>query len=308
MLCAVETEGWAFHNICLRLQEHLGQGYEFRIRPYTQIPNGVECDILAAFWWPSLSNLLKRVQARVRLFGVYDGLSWPYIPSHFGRALAKCDGLFAANARFANDIRKTTNSSRPVYVTPDGVDTDMFPLIPLPERFAVGWCGNSNVMGDVKGVGIIAEACGRAGVPFIVQDRNSASPFGERVSDIPLPQDRMSEDFYSKISAYVCMSSIEGTPNPPLEAMASGRVVVTTSVGVMPDVVQDGVNGFFCQRDSTALAERIANLASQHKVVLERIGKRARESLIPQWTWEERAKAFKAMFDEMLSGKARRVG
>lgn len=40
-------------------------------------------------------------------------------------------------------------------------------------------------------------------------------------------------DYYSSIDVYVCASITEGTPNPILEAMASGVPIVTTDVGIV---------------------------------------------------------------------------
>ena len=57
----------------------------------------------------------------------------------------------------------------------------------------------------------------------------------------------------------LCLSSYsEGTPNVVVEALASGVPVVATRVGGIPELVQDGVNGFLIPPgDVTALADAI---------------------------------------------------
>jgi len=43
---------------------------------------------------------------------------------------------------------------------------------------------------------------------------------------------------------YVCMSSFEGGPIPAMDAMARGCVILSTCVGQMPELIQNGENGF----------------------------------------------------------------
>ena len=56
----------------------------------------------------------------------------------------------------------------------------------------------------------------------------------------------------------------EGLPNVVLEAMASGRAVVATTVGAVPEVVQVGVTGLLCQPgDAVSLADALDLLVTQ---------------------------------------------
>jgi len=62
---------------------------------------------------------------------------------------------------------------------------------------------------------------------------------------------------------YTLPSYAEGLPVALLEAMAAGLPVVTTDVGSIPEVVENGVNGFLIKPgDFVLLAERIAKLAN----------------------------------------------
>ena len=43
-------------------------------------------------------------------------------------------------------------------------------------------------------------------------------------------------EYYNGIDIYVCTSRTEGTPNTVLEAMACGVPVISTDVGIVPEV------------------------------------------------------------------------
>ena len=56
--------------------------------------------------------------------------------------------------------------------------------------------------------------------------------------------------------------SVEGQPISVLEAMATGNIIVTTEHGGMPDIVENGRNGFFVEkRDPESIADRLRSIA-----------------------------------------------
>ena len=62
-------------------------------------------------------------------------------------------------------------------------------------------------------------------------------------------------------SIYICTSYQEGGPLPAMDAMARGCVVITTPVGQMMEIIQDGYNGYICSTKEQFL-EKIAYLAN----------------------------------------------
>lgn len=59
---------------------------------------------------------------------------------------------------------------------------------------------------------------------------------------------------------FVMNSTSEGGPRNVLEAMAAGMPVIVTKVGVMPDVIEEGKNGFYTTGDVKDLAAKIKML------------------------------------------------
>jgi glycosyltransferase involved in cell wall biosynthesis len=77
---------------------------------------------------------------------------------------------------------------------------------------------------------------------------------------------------------FVMSSILEGQPLGVVEAMAYGCPIVTTSVGGIPELIHDGVNGLLCPpRDPDCLAEKIRTLV-EDPALRERLGRAARKS------------------------------
>lgn len=62
-------------------------------------------------------------------------------------------------------------------------------------------------------------------------------------------------------NCYICTSWQEGGPLPLMDAMRRGCVILTTRVGQTDELIEDGINGFFCNSKEEYL-ERINQLYS----------------------------------------------
>ena len=113
----------------------------------------------------------------------------------------------------------------------------------------------------------------------------------ERVSLLGLRQDMPA--LYAASDALVLSSAWEGMPNVVLEAMASKRPVVATSVGAVPEVITHGESGLIVPpHDHQALAhamERMMELPAQTRQAYGSAGydrvqsEYSREAVISQW-------------------------
>ena len=108
--------------------------------------------------------------------------------------------------------------------------------------------------------------------------------------------------FYHSVDAYVCASRSEGTPNSCLEAAACGVPLVTARVGVMPELVKDGVNGLFVERRVEDIAAKLALLRDSPELGARLVARMLVS--IAAWDWQHRAQAYAAMFDWALGQRS----
>jgi glycosyltransferase involved in cell wall biosynthesis len=90
--------------------------------------------------------------------------------------------------------------------------------------------------------------------------------------------------FYAAFDALVLPSANEGTPVSAIEALAGGRPVVATSVGGVPDVVRDGVDGFLVEPgDVDGIADRLGQLAADPELA-RRMGEAGRARVLERYS------------------------
>jgi len=92
----------------------------------------------------------------------------------------------------------------------------------------------------------------------------------------------------------------EGFPYVLLEAMAAGLPIVSTTHGVIPHLLKDGVNGYLAEpRNPEALAERIERLALNPRLKIE-IGRNNREEVQTTYGIDEAGRAYGHLYGELL--------
>ena len=108
--------------------------------------------------------------------------------------------------------------------------------------------------------------------------------------------------FYRSIDYYLCASWNEGTPNPALEAAACGVPVVTTQVGNMPQLIDEGVNGFFVEPTVESVVHCFRNIQDMPESRYAAMSQAIRGSITPQWSWPRRICDFTIAFDALVQG------
>jgi glycosyltransferase involved in cell wall biosynthesis len=102
----------------------------------------------------------------------------------------------------------------------------------------------------------------------------------------------------------VLPSFTEGLPCIALEAFAAGVPVVATSVGGLPEVVEEGVNGFLVPPgDPSALARRILDALSSEDQRAA-MGRSGQERVRTHFTFEQKGIGLQKIFSELKRDRA----
>ena len=108
---------------------------------------------------------------------------------------------------------------------------------------------------------------------------------------------------FRRAATLVLPSYHEGLPMALLEAMAAGLVVVSTHVGGIPELVEEGVNGFLLQPgDVTGLAQHLQRLMEQPDLVRE-IAARNREKIQQHYNLPTLNQHLRTLYQELADGR-----
>lgn len=332
----VDSEDWAFANISRQVRRYLSDEFDFTIIPADVMEGDVtkllsiagEFDIVQVFWREFLLGLLhpktaeyfsdRKLDAKaflVELFTktafvmpVYDHLYTDEVSIRAREVLFQeiANSYYVSSNRLNKIYSDFTSYPKPTATLPDGVDLvkfypknlERFSSINKDRPLVVGWSGNSKwsfEVTDFKGFHTVLK-------PAIERlQSEGVSVMGHyadrQVKMIPLEE---MVDYYASIDVYVCTSLIEGTPNGVLEAMACGVPVITTDVGVVPDVFGAKQREFILEeRTPERFAMAIKALVEQP----QRLSELSSENLgsIRGWDWRVKAEDFRAFFRKAIN-------
>jgi len=102
---------------------------------------------------------------------------------------------------------------------------------------------------------------------------------------------------YWAADALVFPSGYEAFSLVTLEAAAAGLALVVSRINGTEELVEDGVNGFFCDRDGAAIAARLQDLGAD-RPQLAALGAAARRSA-EAYDWEHIADAYERLYAEL---------
>lgn len=201
-------------------------------------------------------------------------------------AFGFADTVYFQNSDDISDLRglgALGPATRVGILAGSGVDIEQFCEQPLPETPADGirFLMVARLLAD-KGLREFAEAARIVKkrypqVQFALVGPPDTNPTAVQIEEVrswhwivhtPWMDDVRPE--LGACSVYVLPSYREGTPRSVLEAMATGRAIVSTDVPGCREPVEDGVNGFLVRpRTATPLAEAMLRFIEQPALVRE---------------------------------------
>ncbi len=192
-------------------------------------------------------------------------------------ALQACDSLIAVSNESARQLRDLTGRTE-IFVIPNAIDTSVFGDVdrtrtgPVKLLF-VGAMGKLKGERDLvdamatlkkRGVDIRATFLGYGGEGLKGYCRERAvDGLVEHIGPVSLTE-RI--DFFRSSDIFVLPTYAEAMPMSVIEAMAAGLPVISTMVGGIPELIDDGVDGLLYKAgDVRALAGHIEALAADSK-------------------------------------------
>lgn len=274
----IDEPGWAFDRWTAALMAELNQA-GFRASRYVReaLPERLEGDFIFVCWWPDVDLVAPRLRPTQNILcRVTDMVTWNrHAPaewqSRFRRLIPFVHTYVASSQEIERELHAFGLSN--VVRLGDCVDVSSF----CGKRFSpndqptVGWCGNPKALewmgfADLKGFSVF-------------ESLRSSSEVTLEVA-VGLPAEQMPQ-WYRSVDIYVCASRSEGTPLPVLEAMSTGNIVVSTAVGIVPELRSSGVFPF----DGTPSGLRAAiGAAIQVRSQWAQLGATNRQCIVELWS------------------------
>ena len=246
ILICYDADGWVFHEIAIVLKRYLSHKYIIVLlneRDACKIPD-YEYDLLFIM---GLNYFVARSFRHVRNDKVIAGKTSGTWPRRDSAGKGYYDMLKSLKIGYANTRALCSelqqHMSGKVFYVPNGVDTHRFfrstklygqqPSSAFPmiaSEFRARAKGVEHYLNVIKYLG-------SRGIR--VEDRKIVvAPSGNITPNVELVK------HYNDVDIFICLSESETGPQPCLEALACGTVVITTKVGLIQEVVRNDYNGY----------------------------------------------------------------
>ena len=246
-----------------------------------------EYDLLFPIYSGTLSSILKKgIPTDTMVTGIRSFKEWD-------RGKTVPPGYNSKPSRkFIKDLKKTllvnTHCKKLWYVfspyvniihTKYTCDLEMFypDLKKSNDKVVIGWTGSLTNHPNKRGFHeFIKPICDELdGVELNVQAKE----------DKFITDDNQMREYYNSLDLYICASRVEGTPRPVIEASACGVPVISTDVGIVPELIDDNYNGFIVERNYDQIRSKLKWIL-ENKDQLPEMGKRIRKKMEAEFNWK----------------------
>lgn len=139
------------------------------------------------------------------------------------------------------------------------------------------------------------------GVTHMVEDaRRRAERLGVADRVLLLGAQHGIRPYLTVADMFVMPSAYESSGLVYLEALASGLPIIATQVGIVPEVVVEGVNGFVVDRDPAQIGDRLERIAAQPEGVYAS----AARASVAGYSWRATASQYLALAERVAAEKA----
>ena len=283
LLMLPNVRGWAFDDLTQQRARHIASTWDVDIQYVLEGPeiDPTRYDHMFNPNWGFSSYDALFMGRYVR--GI-NSHKWERGPRPYHVLRRSLQGAVACLVPNQAQVRQIRPAFPPTFLVKEGIEPSVFYWIRdrASPDLVVGWTGNqSNLMKRLETV--VKPACARAGVDL-------------RIAEVPT-RDELNL-FYNDVDVVLIGSEplYEGNPLSLFEAGACGRTVIATSVGAVPEVVQDGVTGFVVEATSDVprtvqeFVNRL-NWCKAHMEQVRQMGKLHREQVLqdrpPERTCEQ---------------------
>lgn len=328
----VDVEGWAYYNNALEIKKNLKDDYDIDIIPIDIFNGNIvkvfvlteDYDLTHFMWRGAISWLYsemsrkyiedlgytfeeflqKFVKDRNITTGVYDHL---FINSEEERTEFILNNVkdYIVSSEKLKKIYDERYEKKPAMVISDGIDLELFKMENLNkfnklkgnDKIKIGWTGNSKFTDemddDLKGLNkVIMPAIKELNqegynIEFFVADRNIKM----------IPHNEMPK-YYNNLDIYLCASRSEGTPGTVLEAMACGIPVISTNVGIVPEVFGNEQKEFIIERTKEDLKDKIKKMIEKEELL--NILSKENLQQVQKLSWKKQAKLYKEFFEKII--------
>ncbi|GAB5493622.1 MAG: hypothetical protein Phog2KO_38370 [Phototrophicaceae bacterium] len=219
---------------------------------------------------------------------------WRFTAQHYIPFIAKRGAHFrVVNQTVAQDLRDLGVSDNKIHMIYSlYLDLELYRPQAVEKIYDILFVGR---LAQNKGIMLLLEAVrkvtqyhptitlairGEGGLKPQIDRFIQAHDLSENIIFLPRVDDsNQMPTLYSQAKMLVCASTVEGNPRVTIEAMACATPVISTRVGIMPDVIDDGDNGLLVDWSSEDLAQAIQHLL-EDDTAYQQIAEAGRKSVL----------------------------